>query len=607
MSVSKENIMIGIDLGTTTSEAYVYIDKKVKLIKFERITPAGVIDDSPLIDSVFGVDPTLGDEVVSDMSHLKVYPENYITEVKRCMGKTEDEIKKILKSNNEKRKTLKIDTIEYSPEEVSAKILKHIKKIAEDEVDKKINEAVITVPANFNNNQRQATIKAGQIAGFTKVNIIAEPTAAALAYTVNKSDDNYKKIMIFDLGGGTFDVSVGEYQNQVLDVKASAGDNHLGGKDFDRAIRDHICKEFKKEHGIDLSKDTGAYFQLLLKSEDVKKRLSKKEEVPITEPAIVEDSKGKKINLNMKLSREKFISLISKKLDKTKLAIKKSLKDAKWKKEDIDIVLLVGGSTRIPYVYDLVKKSMNKDPQNDIDPDLAVSQGAGEYCKILIDGGGVIMDVLPMSLGTNAVVEYMGQMVPNFYSEILPENWPLLKENDDEAGKFFMIHDNQESVDFKVYQRQSGEESPFIDDNNPNFTELGELKVDGIPPKKAGEESISAKYMADANGVIKVKVLIDSTGKEFNKEFQLNEVDNSNKKIIDAEEIEDNNLDIWKDSKIAKNHTLTIKLADNELKKNKHEKLSILVEDLKKAIIDNNVSLAEEKDMEINDFLFELT
>ena len=323
-------------------------------------------------------------------------------------------------------------------------------------------------------------------------------------------------------------------------------------------------------------------------------------------PRVIKDYKGKVLNINMKISREKFNSLISKRVDKTKQAMKKALKDAKWKKEDIDIILLVGGSTRIPYVQEVIKDIMGTSPTKNIDPDLAVSIGAGEYAKVLNDGGTVIMDILPMSLGTSAVVDYMGQLVPNFYSEILPENWPLLKENDDDVGKFYMITDNQESVRFKVYQKHSGEESPFVDDNNPKFVLLEEFEVSGIPPKKAGEESITAKYSADTNGTLSVKITIDSTGKSIEKKLKLDVESNiPDSNIIDVE-VSDS-IHGWETASLARDYKTTIKLAEKEIKKSDNQELLSMVDELKKAILDNDKVLCEKNDTKINDFLFELT
>ena len=568
MNMSKEEIIIGIDLGTTTSEACIYISKsKLKMIRNE--------DGDDIIASVVGFDDLDKAIVFGEEAENAKHP---IFEVKREMGK------------NVK---LTLGDRKLSPEEVSAEILKYIKHYSEESLGEKITRAVITVPANFNIKQREATIKAGEMAGFKVERIITEPTAAALAYCLeNTEKEEFVKVMIYDLGGGTFDVSVGEFNNGVLEILSGSGDNQLGGGDFDRLLCDYICDDFQKQHGIDLRDDIETRRKVLKKAKKAKETLSRRKKVLIKEGFMaVKD--GNTISLDMELTRETFEDMISEKLESTREAIQKALKGAKLKADDIDMVLLVGGSTRIPLVKEIVKDEMGQKPRSDIDPDRAVSMGAAIQGAIITGAcDAVIMDIVNFSFGISAVVDISGQDVPGYYSVIIPENSPMLKEF---SKKYYAVRDNQEEVMLEVYQSNK-KESFFAADQ----ILLKEYKLKGIPPAPAGKESVTVKFFYNLNGIMDVTAVIDSTGKEA--KLTVSAIEASEKKTEDKPD-----LNTWSESAIAKDFKPTIQIAEKRIKELKgHSELERKLDAQKKAIIDEDKSLAKTLDEEINDLIFEL-
>ena len=571
--MSDKDIVIGIDLGTTTSEAFIIRDKELVPMKNE--------EGKTIIHSVVGIDPATKKITIGDIEGVAYAPDDYTTEVKRLMGK---------------KTKINLGEEKYTPEEVSSKILSYIKDYSEKQLGSKIDSAVITVPAAFNSHACEATIHAGKLAGFDNVSIIDEPSAAAIAYTFNNSTDEFQKVMVFDLGGGTFDVSVGEFQSEVLDIKASAGNINLGGKNFDRLIRDYLVEEFKKEHGIDLSLDKTTFDRLLFLAENSKKDLSFKDRV-IVRQANITMKDNKPLGLSIKLNQTTFDSLIKKDLEQTVTAMKKALKDAKYKKEDIDIILLVGGSTRIPQIKTIIKEFMGKEPLSNIDPDLAVSQGAA----IKATGEIVVLPVIPHPLGTSAIVDIGGTKAPNFFAEIMPSNTPILT---DSVDKFITVFDDQEKLNFEVYQKNNLETEQFINEANDNFKLIGKLDIIGIPKNKAGKESITATYNVNADNQISVKVVIDSTEEEFSKIFSMYD-----SAIIDAhiEENQEEDVIIEIDKTVLyPNYKTTIELVEKKLKKNANDDLASLLVKLKESIINNNKSECNRLDDEINEVLFEL-
>ena len=568
--MSDNDIVLGIDLGTTTSESCVYVNDKIKVIKNE--------DGKTIIPSIVALDPKSKKIIVGHEADriAEGNPKNVVSEVKRSMGK--DTI-------------LDLGNMKMSPEEISAEILKYVKHYSEEFLGEKIQKAVITVPANFDHTQRQATLKAGGLAGLDVLRIINEPTAAALSYsTENMDSGEFQKIMIYDLGGGTFDVSVGEFKDGVLEILGGSGNNELGGKDFDRMIYNFLCEEFLKEHGIDLRENEETKFRLMKKAEQAKKSLSARDEVNISEPFIVA-KEGKAIGMDIDLSREIFEKMISEKLEDTLKAVKNALKIPKIKKEEIDSVLLVGGSTRIPMVKKMVTQEMGQEPRFDIDPDLAVCQGAAIQGSIIQEGGGVIMDITNQSLGTAVTTQISGQWVQGLYDEVMPKNSPHLKEF---CKQYRMIHDNQESVDIEIYQKAAESESMFVSDH----TLLAKQTLDEIPPKLAGEESVSLTYMYNSNGTLEVKAVVDSTGKELKFDVEVDKVDSVVSNI---------HPESWEDSNIANEFKSTIKIAEKRLAEGgDHPELLEKLEALKQAIINENQTEASKLDDQVNDILFDM-
>ena len=565
--MSKKEIIIGIDLGTTTSEACIYKGKKLQMIRNE--------DGNDIIASVVGFDDVSKEIVIGEDA---IETQDPIFEIKKEMGK------KVKKTLGDKK---------LSPEEVSAEILKYIKKYSEASLGEKISRAVITVPANFNANKREATLKAGEMAGFKVERIITEPTAAALAYCMEKEKESeFVKVMVYDLGGGTFDVTVGEFNNGVLEILGGAGDVELGGGDFDRLLRDYICDDFQKQHGIDLRDDKETERRVIQKAKKVKESLSNRKKISIKLPFIATKD-DKPLSLDLELTRENFEGLISEKLEGTRKSMQKALMKAELKASDIDMVLLVGGSSRIPLVKAIVKDEMGQKPKFDIDPDRAVSNGAAIQGAIINDeSDAVILDRVIHSFGISAVVNMAGQDVPGYYSIIIPENSPMLKEF---SETYSAVHDNQEKVIIDVYQSNKSE-SFFVADQIP----LNEYTLEGLPPAPAGEESVTVKFLYNQNGMIDISALIDSTGKEV--KFEVQAIEAGEKESADKSDSMD-----WSESAIAKDFKPTVQIAEKRLKKLEgHSELEGKLDALKKAIIDEDKNLAKTLDEEINDLIFDL-
>ena len=573
-----EEIIVGIDLGTTTSAACVYNGGQYHHIK----GPAGNI----IVPSVVGWDKDTQSIIAGHLAHnkAKAQPEDYVYEVKRSMG-------------TDKKFDLGPDSL--SAAEVSAHMLRHIKLYCEAHYDETIKRAVITVPANFNSNQRQDTKRAAELAGLTVERIIAEPTAAVLTYCMeNTEKDDFVKVMIYDLGGGTFDVSVGEYHTGVLDIKGVAGDNELGGSDFDKLLADVFFDKLMEAYGIDFRKDGLAYHTVVRECENLKKELSFQTTSSINIPFLGAQD-GKPIGLSETFTREQFEALIHSHLDRTSKAMNKALKSAEYKAADIDLILLVGGSSRIPLVKETVKKLMGKEPKADIDPDLAVSLGAAMQAAII--GGqseGVIMDLVPHSFGTSAVQEYNGQLIPGFYSQIIEANAPMLKSY---TKKYFTVFDNQEAVDFEVFQKASLAESIWAAD----LDFLGSKTIEGIPKNAAGEESITATYTYNLDGIIEVNILIDSTGNSVPFEIDSTNFPASadNLKLSVGGDVDP--LD-WESHELSKKYSSTIKLVQKKLDQTDNDALNTKLNELKRAICDDNAPVCETLDDELNDILFEL-
>jgi len=486
--------VIGIDLGTTNSVVAVMEgDEPVVIPNQEgsRVTPSVV---------AFAKD---GEVLVGQVAKRQAVtnPENTIFSIKRFMGRRYDEVQeeialvpyKVVRAPNGDVR-IDIQGRMYSPPEISARILGKLKEAAEAYLGGKVTQAIITVPAYFNDSQRQATKDAGQIAGLEVLRIINEPTAASLAYGLDKKKD--EQIAVYDLGGGTFDISVLEIGEGVFEVKATNGDTHLGGDNFDQRIVDWIAEEFKREHGIDLRNDRMALQRLREAAEKAKIELSSTVQTQINLPFITADATGPK-HLVMTLTRAKLEALVADLIDRTIEPCRRVMKDANVSTTDIDEVVLVGGQTRMPKVQEVVKQVFGREPHKGVNPDEVVAIGAAIQGGILAGDvkGVVLLDVTPLSLG----VETLGGVT----TVLIPRNTTIpIKKNE----MFSTAADNQSSVDIHVVQG----ERPLARDNRT----LGRFQLVGIPPAPRGVPQIEVTFDIDANGILTTSAKDTTTGKQ---------------------------------------------------------------------------------------------
>ncbi|PYS05637.1 MAG: molecular chaperone DnaK [Acidobacteria bacterium] len=486
--------IIGIDLGTTNSVVAVMEGGEPVVIANQeggRTTPSVVAFTKS------------GERLVGQVAKRQAVTnaENTVYSIKRFMGRRYDEVSEEMKmvpykvtrtSNNDAR--IEIMGREYSPPEISAMILQKLKSAAEDYLGQKVDKAVITVPAYFNDSQRQATKDAGRIAGLEVQRIINEPTAAALAYGLDKKKD--ETIAVYDFGGGTFDISILEVGEGVVEVKATNGDTHLGGDNLDQRIIDWIIDEFRKDQGIDLSKDKMALQRLKEAAEKAKMELSTLQETEITLPFVTADATGPK-HLNLKLTRAKFEALVDDILQRSMGPCKQALQDAGVKPSDIDEVVLVGGTTRVPKVQQIVRELFGKEPHKGVNPDEVVAVGAAVQAGVL--GGEVkdvlLLDVTPLSLG----IETLGGV----FTKLIERNTTIPTRK---SEIFSTAADNQTSVEIHVLQG----ERPMARDNRT----LGKFHLVGIPAAPRGIPQIEVTFDIDANGIVNVSAKDLGTGRE---------------------------------------------------------------------------------------------
>ena len=487
--------IIGIDLGTTNSAMAVMQSGKPEIVansEGDRTTPSVVAESKK-------------GRLVGKIARRQqvTNPKNTIYEVKRLIGRKWDDKEvqrdlklmgyEIVKSGNAVK--VKMGDKEYSPEEVSAMILAKLKADAEAFLGEPVTEAVITVPAYFDDSQRHATKDAGKIAGLEVKRIINEPTAAALAYGLDKEKTD-EKIAVYDLGGGTFDVSILELGDGVFEVKATNGDTHLGGADFDRVLVNYFVDEFKKEHGIDISDDKAAMQRLRDEAEKAKIELSTAQEVDINLPFLTADAEGPK-HFEHKLTRAKLESLVGDLVAKTEDPCKKALKDAGLKASDIDAIVLVGGMTRMPAVQEKVKQIFGKEPMKGVNPDEVVAVGAAIQGGVLQGDvkNVLLLDVTPLSLG----IETMGGIM----TKLIERNTTIPTSK---SQVFSTASDNQPQVEVHVGQG----ERDMMEGNKS----LGRFVLDGIPPAPRGVPQIEVTFNIDANGILNVSAKDKGTGKE---------------------------------------------------------------------------------------------
>ena len=546
--------IIGIDLGTSTTEAAVIRDgKPVMIVNF---------DGQVITPSAAGVDKE-GQFVFGEKAKAQylLAPEDTVIEAKRKIGTKE---------------TLRMGKKEYSPVEISAMLLKYVREYVSESLGEDISRAVISVPAYFDDLQRQETVEAGKRAGFLVERIINEPTAAALSYGISHMDEE-SHILVYDLGGGTFDVTLLEMFGGVVEVKASSGDNRLGGKDFDECLIQWLLSQFRKKNGKDLSKDPAAMVKLKEQAEWCKKELSVRDSCQIVIPFIAEKN-GNPLALDETVTAEQFEEMTRELVERTHAPIDVVLADSGVLAAEIDRILLVGGSTRMPMIRRDIEAYLHTEPSKAVNPDYAVAEGAAIQAGI-IEGtlsreDGIIMtDVNPYTLGIRVLCNDKS----HYMSIVIPRNVtiPVVRKS-----VYYTSFDNQDAAKIEVYQGEH-------DDVRQNHF-LGEFVISGIPMRPEGEERIEVEFSYNLNGMLEVSARIPSSGEEASVEINMME--------YEQEFFTEAATDVtkWKESSLAKEYRTVIRRAERRLKNEKVQNMQFYKEDLESCLYDLKLALIEE-------------
>ena len=559
------NAIIGIDLGTSTTEAAVYRDGKPEMIlnlEGRIITPSAV-----------GLDEG-GNWVVGARAKAQylLRPESTAIEVKRKTGSGE---------------TVPLGKANYTPAELQSRLLSYVRAYASEYLGESVERAVISVPAYFNDLQRRETIEAGEMAGFSVERILNEPTAAALSYGLEHLDEE-SHVLVYDLGGGTFDVTLLEMFDGVLEVKASSGDNQLGGKDFDQALEDELFRRFRLKHGKDISADRQAQVRVKEEAEKCKIALSGQDSFRVLLPAIGTVG-GNPVEMDETVTLEQFEQLTKDLLERTHAPIDRVLEDAGLSEDDIDRIIMVGGSTRMPMVSRDIADYLGKEPALAVNPDYAVAEGAAIMSGMISgdmdeENGLVMTDVNPFALGIRVTDGFDDDLM----SVVIPRNTtiPVTK-----TEQYATHYDFQTVARIEVYQGESRVAS--------HNHYLGEFSVRNIPPKRAGREQIDVAFSYDLNGLLKVTATLASTGKEASIEIQMNK---------GKEEKTD--VSGWKDARDAKAYRAVIRTAERTLSRDSlpsgiRERMERLVYELKEALILERPDDAEKTEAMLNALLDE--
>lgn len=574
------NKILGIDLGTTNSAAAIIEEGVPTLIP---------INGQHILPSVVGISPQ-GERIVGTAARNQwvVAPENTITSIKRKIGSDESVI---------------MAGKSYTPQEISAMILSEIKGAAEVHVGDTVTSAVITVPAYFNEVQRQATIEAGEIAGLNVERIINEPTAAALAYGLGREED--LTVLVYDLGGGTFDVSIIELHFGIVDVRATAGNNRLGGDDFDALLAGMIADEFEEENDIDLRKNHQAWARLLRASEEAKIELSSTPYALISLEFIAQDKKGNPLHIRREVERYQFEHLIESLLHETINLIDKALDDAGLQANELDRILLVGGATRSPLVWRLVTQRLGMEPHSEIDPDTAVALGAAVQGGIIVgeEVDAILVDVTPMSLGIEiAWIGITGRVHGDRFSRLIQHNTAIPAQK---SEVFTTMHPSQDTVQVKVYQGENE-----IASKN---TLLGEFMVTDLEPNRDdGLTNVTVNFRLDVNGILDVTVLDRKSGKQVREQLKASrqrlnpaEIAESRAKLAETESAPSQQMRLDPAAAVLVERA-EIALQDENLDEDLRAETQGLIHDLREAAAAGDDERVELYADELIDLLFEI-